>query len=43
MFLMRVLGLLLIFIVVVFAFFLFKGATKIEKMILGENEEAGDE
>lgn len=43
MFLMRIIGSLLIVVIVVFAVVLFKGATKIEKMILAENEQKGDE
>jgi len=43
MFLMKIIGFLLMVAIVIFAVILFKGATKIEKMILAENEQKGDE
>jgi len=43
MFLLRLFGITLIIAIVIFAAFLYRGATKIEKMILEENKETGDD
>ena len=43
MYLMKIIGLLLIVLSVIAAVFLVNGATKIEKMILAENKQKGDE